>query len=583
VAVGIDRIHRKLHCLRLVCGTTAALLTAFPVLAQQIPGAGDALRDLGDKAREIPAPKTAPRIEVAPELRRAVKPLPGFKLDVKGFRFSGLSVVSPDSLQPLVQKYIGPERTFEDLQAAANAVTDHLRNRGYFVAQAYVPEQKLEGGIVELAVLEGRLAQVRVEMADRAPVSRRFIESTLSTLTPGTVLYADTIERALFIANDLRGITVRSVVEPGPTPGTANLVVQVTPSKRVDGTIEFDNYGSRFTGENRFGASLNVNSPLGFGDLLSFRALIGVPGGGENTDFGRVSYLAPVGPYGTKIGVAYLKLRYHLGTDAFRALNQSGDSEVASVFALHPIYRTRNHNLFAQANFDVRDFHDDRRAVGITSDRKIKAGTLSLNGDLRDALLGGGFNTASLALTRGDLDLRTAADFTGDQSAIGRHASGGYSKLNGSITRTNALSGPLSLYASYAFQLASRNLDGSEKVSLGGPGAVRAYAQGEATADEAQLASVELRYSLPAFSFVPGNIQASAFFDYGRGRLNESPLPAEVPTNHRTLSGAGLGLAWGRQDDFFVRGSLAWRTIGVPISDPVDRKPRLYFQLVKYL
>ncbi|MDB5867470.1 MAG: fhaC2, partial [Betaproteobacteria bacterium] len=156
MAVGVDRIHRKLHCLRLVCGTTAALLTAFPVLAQQIPGAGDALRDLGDKAREIPAPKTAPRIEVAPELRRAVKPLPGFKLDVKGFRFSGLSVVSPDSLQPLVQKYIGPERTFEDLQAAANAVTDHLRNRGYFVAQAYVPEQKLEGGIVELAVLEGR-------------------------------------------------------------------------------------------------------------------------------------------------------------------------------------------------------------------------------------------------------------------------------------------------------------------------------------------------------------------------------------------------------------------------------------------
>ena len=198
-----------------------------------------------------------------------MKPQPGFKLDVKGFRFSGLTVVPADELQPLVAKYLGADRSFDDLQAAANVVTDHLRRRGYFVAQAYIPEQKLEGGIVEIAVLEGRLAQVRVEMDDRAPVSRRYIESTLSSLTPGTVLDSDAIERALFFANDLRGVSVRSVIEPGPTPGTANLVVNVEATKRIDGTIEFDNYGSRFTGEHRAGASLNVNSPLGRGDLLS--------------------------------------------------------------------------------------------------------------------------------------------------------------------------------------------------------------------------------------------------------------------------------------------------------------------------
>jgi len=82
-----------------------------------------------------------------------------------------------------------------------------------------------------------------------------------------------------------------------------------------------------------------VNSPRGRGDLLSFRGLLGVPGGGEDTDFWRVSYMTPVGSYGTKVGAAYLILNYHLGTDAFRALNQRGDSTVASVFALHPIIR----------------------------------------------------------------------------------------------------------------------------------------------------------------------------------------------------------------------------------------------------
>jgi hemolysin activation/secretion protein len=564
---------------------TAGLVLSAAVCAQQppAPGAGDALRDLGEKAREIPQPRGAPTIEVAPPAPRAVKPAPGFKLDIKGFRFSGLTEIPPDALLPLVSKYAGPDRTFEDLEAAARAVTDYLREHGWFVAQAYIPEQKLEHGIVEIAVLEGRLAQIRVEVPPGSPVSRRMIESTLSVLKPGTVMRAETIERALFIANDLRGVAVRSVVEPGPAPGTANLVVQVVPVKRVDGTLEFDNFGSRFTGENRFGASVNVNSPLGFGDLLSFRGLLGVPGGGEDTDFARLAYLAPVGPYGTKLGAAYLKLRYRLGTDAFRALDQRGDSDVTSVFALHPVLRARSYNLFAQANFDVRDFHDERRALGTVSDRTIDAGTLSLNGDLRDTLLGGGFNTASLALTRGDLELKTSADLATDRSAAGRHADGSYTKLNGALSRQQALFGAFSLYGSYAFQLASKNLDGSEKISLGGPSAVRAYAQGEATSDEAQLATVEARYTLPAFAFVPGNVQASVFYDWARGRLNESPLPSEAASNHRTLAGAGFGLTWGQQDNFYVRGTLAWRTTGAPISDTADRIPRFYFQLVKFL
>ena len=561
----------------------AALLLSVvgPVYAQQPPGAGDVLRDLGEKAQPVPPPKPKPTLEVAPETRRAVKPPPAFKLDVTGFKFSGVSVVPESELQPLVQKYIGPGRSFDELQAAADAVSEYLRGKGYFVAQAFLPEQKVEGGVVEIAVLEGRLGEVRIDLDDRAPIQRRHLARLFSSLTPGTVLHVDTVERALFLASDLRGITVRSVVEPGAQPGTANLIVKVVAARRVDGTIEFDNHGSRFTGENRLGASVNVNSPLNRGDLLSLRGLLGVPGGGEDTDFWRVSYMTPVGGYGTRVGAAYLKLKYHLGTDAFRALNQSGDSTVASVFALHPIIRIRGINLTAQGNFDVREFHDDRQAVGTVSDRKIKAGALALLGDWRDVLLGGGINNFSLGFTRGDLDIQTPADLAADQAATGRGAAGSYSKVNGSIIRVNALTESASLYVSYAFQLASKNLDGSEKVSLGGPNAVRAYAQGEATSDNAHLFTAEVRQGLPRVALVPGNLVASAFFDYAHGKLNENPLPAEL--NTRTLRGAGLGLTWGRQEDFFVRGTLAWRLSGPPTSDPADRKPRLYFQAVKFL
>lgn len=573
-----DNIRRLV---RSIAGAATILSVVASVQAQQPPGAGDVLRDLGEKAQPVPTPKAKPTIEVAPETRRAVKPLPAFKIDVTGFRFSGLTAVTESELQPLVAKFIGPGRSFDDLQGAADAVSAYMRRKGYFVAQAFLPEQKVQDGIVEIAVLEGRLAEVRIDMDEKAPVSRRAVARLLSSLTPGIVMHVDTVERALFLASDLRGITVSSVVEPGPTPGTANLIVKVTPGRRIEGTIEFDNHGSRFTGENRLGASVNVNSPLGRGDLLSFRGLLGVPGGGEDTDFWRVSYLTPVGSYGTRVGAAYLKLNYHLGTDAFRALNQSGDSTVASVFALHPIIRIRGLNLLGQANFDIRDFHDDREAVGTTSDRKIKAGAVALLGDWRDGMLGGGINNFSIGYTRGDLDIQTAADLAADQGLGGRGANGSYSKVNGSIFRVNALTDAASFYVSYAFQLASKNLDGSEKVSLGGPNSVRAYAQGEATSDNAQLFTAEVRYGLGRIGFIPGNLVASVFYDAARGELNEDPLPLE--TNRRTLQGAGFGLTWGRQDDFFLRGTLAWRLTGTPTSDPADRKPRLYFQMVKFL
>ncbi len=42
-------------------------------------------------------------------------------------------------------------------------------------------------------------------------------------------------------------------------------------------------------------------------------------------------------------------------------------------------------------------------------------------------------------------------------------------------------------------------------------------------------------------------------------------------------------LSWSRQGDFSLRGTLAWRLTGAPISDPADRKRRLYLQLVEHL
>src|SRR5688572_2655635 len=66
------------------------------------PGQSDVLREDQQK-REAPPTTAPPKIDVTPETKRAVKPPPGLKVDVKSFRFSGLTVVPQERLQPLVE------------------------------------------------------------------------------------------------------------------------------------------------------------------------------------------------------------------------------------------------------------------------------------------------------------------------------------------------------------------------------------------------------------------------------------------------------------------------------------------------
>src|SRR4051794_21215674 len=54
------------------------------------------LREIEEQQKALPR---TPDRAIEPDKRRAVKPVPGLKTDVKAFRFSGLTVVREDELQ----------------------------------------------------------------------------------------------------------------------------------------------------------------------------------------------------------------------------------------------------------------------------------------------------------------------------------------------------------------------------------------------------------------------------------------------------------------------------------------------------
>ena len=124
-------------------------------------------------------------------------------------------------------------------------------------------------------------------------------------------------------------------------------------------------------------------------------------------------------------------------------------------------------------------------------------------------------------------------------------------------------------------QAASKNLDASEKLSLGGARAVRAYSSSEALVDQGLIGTVEWRWSYNA------ELSPFAFYDAGRGKYARSPTAFDGP-NNISLRGYGLGVSWARSGNFAINATLAWRDGTRPAqSDGGGHNPRFYIQAQK--
>ena len=537
------------------------------VLAQQIPGAGSQLQQLPP----TPAPQT-----VEPEIRieEATSPSPAaesVKVLVSELRVTGATVYSPAELVAVAQFTPGSELTLAELQAMAARITEHYRRHGYFVARAYLPPQDITNHVVTIAVSEGRYGKVTLRNQSR--LSDTVARARLKGLDSGGAITIAPLESRLLLLSDIPGVKVTSTLVPGETPGSSDLVVDVAPGRLVSGEVDADNAGNPYTGEDRFGATINLNDPLGRGDQASLRLLTS----GSGLKYGRLSYLMPFGPRFTA-GVAYSKLDYRLGKQ-FRVLGAHGTAEVASVFGTLNLIRSRDSNLYAGLAYEDRTFQDRIDLFDSVTDKKAHVGIASLYGNHHDGIGGGGVNSFFLALSAGSLDIRTPEALAVDAATA--RTNGSYSKLWVNAARVQRVTDIVSLRAAVSGQVASKNLDPSEKMVLGGMDGVRGYPQGEGFGDQGYLASLEGSLLLAGLSaHVPGQVHLLAFVDTGHITINKNPW--SVGDNSRSLSSAGVGMTWDAPGNFAVRTYYA-RKLGSEdaISAP-DKSGRFWIQGVKY-
>ncbi|MFV9653965.1 ShlB/FhaC/HecB family hemolysin secretion/activation protein [Pseudomonas sp. NY15366] len=538
----------------------AASLISLSVSAATAPDAGQVQQGLDQQPLQLSPRQSLPlNLPDAPADPAADA---GPRLQVNGFTLEGNSALGSEELLGLLADLPGKELSVGQLQAAANRITRRYREQGYPLARAYLPAQEIEGGVVKIAVLEGRYGEVRVDNTLGLGGSAL---APLSTLKSGDAVRGQSLERSLLLLRDTPGVEVKSTLRPGASTGTTDLLVDLHRAPLVSGSLDMDNYGNRFVGQYRLGGTLNLNNPLNLGDRLSLRAM----GSDEDQHYGRVAYQLPLGPWATQFGVAYSDMDYELGQD-FEDLRAHGNARIASVYAIQPLVRSRDFSLFTQLQFDDKRLKDDIDLFDEKSDKHARVVTLTLNGNSRDDLLGGGINSFALGWSQGSLTLDGAQAQRTDDATAGTR--GRFHKLNPSLVRLQRLSDRFSLYTQLQGQWADGNLDSSEKLYLGGAYGVRAYPQGEAPGDEGWLANLELRYTLTEAW------QLSTFVDHGQVRLNKDTWTAD--DNHRSLSGAGIGAQWAA-NGWQLSTVAAWRLGNADAESDVARTPRVWAQVVR--
>ena len=542
----------------------AALVTPIAV-AQTPTDAGRILKETRPPLEQAPA-VSVPPIE-APVQPQPTVPEGDVRVRVTQFDFTGNSALSSETLRTAVAPWAGRALNFGELIQAVEAVEARYRESGYFLAQAYLPPQKIRDGAIEIAVSEGRLGETRLEGESR--IAPDVVYAYLDRLPKGQPLTLPELERQILLINELAGGRARLDLQAGEQPGTTDVVLIQQAENLVSGRLEANNHGLPSTGEKRYGIALNAASLLNLGDRFSFNALTS-----ENRRLTSYNLRGevPVGGDGWRVMAGASRAEYSLG-GAFQSLNASGTATSWRVGVGYPLIRSRASNLKVQVEADQSRLVDQFRATAQYLDKRSRGLTTTLAGDWTDGFLGGGATRMELALRRGEL-LLGAEPAANDAPPTGNGTAGAFDKTTLMIQRQQLIASSVALQLQLTQQLSGKNLDSSEKMSLGGPTTLPGYVSGEASGDEGVHVRAALRWQATP------ELALTGFSDYAKLTLSHSPLPGTAK-NRKRLGDVGVAADWRFAGDFVANVTVAWA--GKEPPGPSDKdKPRIWFN-VAYL
>lgn len=532
--------------------------------------------------RIAPVPPPAVRgPAVAPPSPAVARGNPDDVLQISAASVEGTTVYAAESWAPQTDRLRG-RVTRAQVEAVRQEILARYRADGYLLTGVTLADGG--GGRVRFVVTEGHIAEVKLD-GDIGPAGTQVLRF-LNRLTETRPIDAATLERALLLAQDVPGVSLRAVLRPSTeAPGALTLVAQVQRAP-WNATLVADNRGTTFTGPEGALLAIDANSFTEYGERTTvslFRSF-------NNTQvFGQLATEVFVGSSGLKI-----RLFGGSGTadpsGALRASRYHGVTTNAGLTASYPVIRTRQQTLGVFGTFELLESEiftgSPQRQASRDNLRILRGGTEYAR---QDTLLGAERSAISQASVRVSRGLSTLGASPSNPANVGRQNQVvEFTKLNFELSRTQTLFQPwegatVALQATVAAQYSPDILPSAEKFYLGGARLNRGYYAGEVTGDKAWSTAVELQLNtnvaFEALSY-PLDIATTlyGFYDWGETVENQKNDP------NRRLHSFGAGTRMRFSPNLSV--DLEWvhravrRPLGVQSNTPALRGDAFYWRMV---
>lgn len=485
---------------------------------------------------------------------------------VKKIEFTGNTLIKTEALQGLTEEFINRELTLEDMNSVADVITMFYQEKGYILAKAYVPEQKIEDGVLKIAVIEGRTGKIKVsgqKFYDERVLKRYFQPQLKHGFVKESLL-----ERGLLLTNDLPSAETKVVLRKGEKPGTADLVLNTKDKDSVKFGIDYNNFGHELISKNRYGINFELTDPQ-WGCTLSLRGVTG--NDSDDSTLGTANLSIPVNTHGTKVFVRYLKANYALGQE-MADLGLEGDTKIYGGGISHPILRERNRNLNLTVGYDYKYTQNFILDEKISID-ELDVYYITLDFDNLDRFLGK--NILSLGCYHGVLRIDEKVPPGRDAQDADRK----FDRYSVDVARIQRIYGHTNLMLRVSGRLSESRLMPIEQMVIGGYGTVRGHEPSLFLGDSGYTISGELMFAPPhlADKVILGQrvaqmVQLALFYDHG-GVYTAEPKSGEDESGFLTGYGAGIRLFY--KDIFRLKFDVAF-----PKKERTPNEDKVFYYLM---
>ncbi|WP_375290748.1 ShlB/FhaC/HecB family hemolysin secretion/activation protein [Qipengyuania sp.] len=508
--------------------------------------------------RKVESLRTAPVTTPEVESQQTAQGATGENLFVGAIEITGLKQLRNSNFSDIVQSFIGQTLSSTEVSDLADRLADRARKR-FPLASASVIPQSLEGAILRVEIDEGQVDEIEVK-----GFQNRRIQAILRGLITGAPVTVRQLERALMLARDVDGISIRETTIRRDA-GRNVLVVQGF-YDRFRGQFSFDNDSTKPIGPFESFAFVQANGLFSHDDSLQAYLLSALPEPSE-LGFARVRYAKRADDGGTEVSVSGSFSRSKPGS-YLEQFDLTGESWMASAGVSRPLERTVRSSLWVDASFSLRQLRQERADTLSRRDRLAVARV----GWAGITKLAGGSLQSRITVSHG-LDILSATE-AGDPMRSRSDADGTFTSLAMLAQWSAPITGRASTTISVSSQLADKPLLVSEEIGLGGARYGRGYDYSERSGDEGVMGYLEVSYDLKKVGPING-VEPYAFVDGGKVSNLSSG------TGGGTLASAGGGIRFDVD-----RKTDASFEVAAPLTgdryETSSKAPRIRFSVTRY-